>query len=45
MCNQFATLFTDSPETIGLAVTALARLSPNPIPRVDILLMLIDLDF
>ena len=37
LCDQVATLFTDNPETIGLTVTAFVRLSPSPIPWVDIL--------
>ena len=43
MGDKVTTLFTDYPDAIGLAVAALVRLSPSPIPRVDILLMPVDL--
>ncbi len=45
MGDEIATLFTDDPDAIGLAVAAFVRLSPSPIPWVDIFLMLIDLGF
>jgi hypothetical protein len=34
--DEITALFTDNPDAIGLAVTAFVRLSPSPIPWVDI---------
>jgi len=41
--DEIIALFTDNPDAIRLAVTALVSLSPSPIPRVDIFLMPVDL--
>jgi hypothetical protein len=43
--DEIITLFTDNPDAIGLAVTPFVRLSPSPIPWVDIFRVLIDLGF
>ena len=43
MGDEIATLFTDNPDAIGLAITALVSLSPSPVPRVDIFMMPVDL--
>jgi hypothetical protein len=43
--DEIIALFTDNPDAIGLAITALVSLSPSPIPRVDIFLMPVDLSF
>jgi hypothetical protein len=43
LCDEIGALFTDNPDAIGIAVTAFVRLSPSPIPRVDIFLMPVDL--
>ena len=43
LTDQISTLLTDDPDAIGLAVNALVRLPPSPIPRVHIFRMLIDL--
>jgi hypothetical protein len=43
--DEITTLFADYPDAVGLAVTAFVRLSPSPIPRVDIFGVLIDLGF
>jgi hypothetical protein len=43
--DEITTLFTDNPDAISLAVTTFVRLSPSPIPGIDIFPMLIDLGF
>ncbi len=45
MGDEITTLFTDYPDAVGLAVAAFVRLSPGPIPWVDIFRVLIDLGF
>src|SRR5919109_141641 len=41
--NQVATHFANNPKTVRLTVAALVRLSPSPVPRINILSMLVDL--
>lgn len=45
MGDEITALFTDNPDTVGLAIAAFVRLSPDAIPRVDILRMRVDLGF
>ena len=43
MGDQFAAFLADNPETLGFAVYALVRLPPSAVPRIDIVLVPIDL--
>ena len=43
LCDQFAAFLADDPETFGFTVDALVGLPPSTVPRIDIILVPIDL--